>query len=273
MVIKVGGAAGIDPAPVARDLAEIIKSGQKVVLVHGGSDETNRVAELLGHPAKFLSHENGMTSRVTDRETLAIFEMIYCGKVNKAWVELLQQNGVNAIGLSGLDGGLLRGERKKAVKYLEAGKLKIHRGDFTGKVQEVNLPLINNLLDFGLTPVLTPPALSWENEAINVDGDTIATLIATALQAQTLIFLSNVPGLLADFPDPNSLVREVKTGDLEANLAKAQGRMKTKLKAAAEAVHQGVGKVIIASALGTNPILKALAGEGTQVANEFLPSA
>ena len=264
-MVKIGGASGIDPAPVARDLAGLIKSGQQVILVHGGSDETNRVAELLGHPPKFLSHENGMTSRVTDRATLEIFEMVYCGKVNKTWVELLQQNGVNALGLSGLDGGLLRGERKKAVKYLAAGKLKIHRGDFTGKVQEVNVPLLNHLLDFGLTPVITPPALSWDNEAINVDGDTIATLVAITLQAQTLIFLSNVPGLLADFPDPGSLVQEVRTSGLEPYLALAQGRMKTKLIAAAGAVGQGVGKVVIASALGETPIQNALAGAGTVV--------
>lgn len=96
-------------------------------------------------------------SRLTDRKTLEIFEMVYCGLVNKRLVELLQKEGANAIGLSGLDGRLFVGRRKTAVKYVENGKVKVHRGDYTGTVEEVNKALLDLLLQAGYLPVLTPP--------------------------------------------------------------------------------------------------------------------
>ena len=104
IVVKVGGSEGIDLHKVCLDVASLVKDGQSLVLVHGGSHRTNVVAEQLGHPPQFVTSVSGYTSRRTDRETLRIFEMVYCGEVNKGIVEMLQAAGANAVGLSGLDG-------------------------------------------------------------------------------------------------------------------------------------------------------------------------
>lgn len=162
IVVKVGGSEGINYEAVAKDAAQLWKAGQRLIIVHGGSSETNKIAEALGHPPQFLTHPGGMTSRLTDRKTLEIFEMVYCGLVNKRMVELLQREGVNAVGLSGLDGRIFEGKRKDAVKYLENGKIKIHRGDYTGSVEKVNTALLTLLLEAGYLPVLTPPAVSYQ---------------------------------------------------------------------------------------------------------------
>ena len=103
-------------------MAALYKQGQQLILVHGGSAETNRVAERLGHPPKFVTSPSGYTSRFTDRETLEIFEMVYCGKQNKGLVERFQRLGVNAVGLSGLDGRIFEGKHKDTVRSVEAAR-------------------------------------------------------------------------------------------------------------------------------------------------------
>ncbi|MDM7323895.1 MAG: [LysW]-aminoadipate kinase [Thermus sp.] len=267
IVVKVGGAEGINYEAVAQDAASLWKEGVRLLLVHGGSAETNKVAEALGHPPRFLTHPGGQVSRLTDRRTLEIFEMVYCGLVNKRLVELLQREGANALGLSGLDGRLLEGRRKTAVKYVEDGKVKIHRGDYTGTVERVNRALLDLLLEAGYLPVITPPAISYEGEAINTDGDQVAALLATVYGAEALVYLSNVPGLLAHYPDEASLVREIPVDRVEdpQYLSLAQGRMKRKVMGAVEAVKGGVKRVVFADARVENPIRRALAGEGTVV--------
>ena len=120
IVVKVGGGKGINLDAVTSDLAQLHRDGQPIVLVHGGSYETNLLSERLGHPPRFVTSVSGFESRYTDRETLEIFEMVYCGKINKSIVEMLQQKGANAIGLSGLDGRLLEGSRKDAIKIVDA---------------------------------------------------------------------------------------------------------------------------------------------------------
>lgn len=267
IVVKVGGSEGINYQAVAKDAAALWKEGQKLILVHGGSSETNQLAQALGHPPQFLTHPGGLTSRITDRRTLEIFEMVYCGLVNKRIVELLQREGVNAVGLSGLDGRLFEGKRKDAVKYIENGKIKIHRGDFTGSVEKINTGLLNLLLEAGYLPVLTPPGVSYQGEAINTDGDTAASMVATSLKAEALLLLSNIPGLLANFPDESSLIGEIPAARVNdpQYMAVAQGRMKKKVLGAVEAVQGGVGRVIFGDARGEEPIRKALAGAGTVV--------
>ncbi len=133
-VVKVGGSAGIDLAALCRDVAELFTAGQRLVLVHGGSHRTNQVAEALGHPPQFVPSVSGYTSRRTARETLRICEMVYCGEVNKSIVEMLPAAGANAVGLSGLDGRLLEGERKAAIKIVEHGRRRVLRDHFTGPV-------------------------------------------------------------------------------------------------------------------------------------------
>lgn len=165
--------------------------------------------------------------------------MVYCGKQNKGLVERLQRLGVNAVGLSGLDGRLFEGKHKDKVRSVEGGKVKVLRGDHTGTVERVNTGLLTLLLESGYLPVLTPPGVSFEGVAINVDGDRAAAAVAVALQAEALLLLSNVPGLLRDFPDEASLIPEIPAGEVESYLGFARDRMKKKVLGAAEAVQGG----------------------------------
>jgi acetylglutamate/LysW-gamma-L-alpha-aminoadipate kinase len=265
VVIKVGGSAGIDYDALCTDLAALWKAEQRIVLVHGGSNETNQLAEALGHPPRFVTSPSGYTSRYTDRRTLEIFEMVYCGTANKGIVERLQARGVNALGLSGLDGRLLRGKRKATIRIIENGRQKVLRDDWTGTIEGVNAPLIHTLLDSGYMPVVAPLACSEQGEALNVDGDRAAAAIAVALRADTLLLLSNVPGLLRDFPDESSLIPHIPRAEVESFLVYAEGRMKKKVLGAAEAVEEGVGRVVLGDARAEGCVSRALEGAGTVV--------
>lgn len=265
IVVKVGGGAGIDYEALCADIAALHTTGQRLVLVHGGSHETNQLAERLGHPPRFVTSPSGYTSRYTDRTTLEIFMMIYAGKINKQIVERLQRRGVNAIGLSGLDGRALEGTRKSVIRIVEGGKQRVLRDDWTGTVEKVNAGLLATLLDAGYLPVLAPLASSYDGEAINVDGDRAAAAIAAAFNAEALVLLSNVPGLLRTFPDETSLIAQIARSDIEEYLPVAQGRMKKKVLGAAEALAAGVGRVIFGDARVAQPITRALAGHGTVI--------
>ena len=140
------------------------------------------------------------------------------------------------------------------------------RDNLTGKVEKVNISLLNSLLDSGYLPVLTPPAISYEGEAINVDGDRAAGATAVALNAQMLIILSNVPGVLKNFPDESSLMRHITSEEIN-DVAKnyARGRMRIKLLGAKEAIAGGVQRVVLGDARCANPIQQAIAGVGTVI--------
>jgi acetylglutamate/LysW-gamma-L-alpha-aminoadipate kinase len=265
LVVKIGGGTGIEIDPAVADLCEMIRDGWRVVVVHGASGETNVLAEKLGKPPRFVTSVSGIESRYTDRETLEIFEMAYCGKGNKAIVEAFQKRGVNAVGLSGLDGRIFEGRRKDAVTILEGGKRKVLRGDYTGKVERVNAALLTLLLDHGYLPVLCPPAASYEGEAVNVDGDTAAAVLAAAVKAEEFLMLSNVPGLLRDLRDVNSVIGRIPAEAIDEFMPVAQGRMKRKLMAAALALEGGVRRVILAAANREQPVTSALAGRGTVI--------
>ncbi len=261
IVVKIGGGRGIDYDEILRDIAGL----RDVVVVHGGNYETSLLSERLGKPPRMVTSISGHESRYTDRETLEIFEMVYCGKINKMIVEKLQRFGVNAVGLSGIDGRLLEGRRKEAVKIVENGKRKILHGDYTGKVEKVNARLLELLVQNGFVPILTPPAISYESDAINVDGDRIAALVAGSLKAEALVILSNVPGLLKDVNDESSLVRKIERQSIGAYSEYAKGRMKRKMVATEEALAAGVKRVILADARVKNPVTYALDGNGTVI--------
>ena len=260
MVVKVGGSRGINYDFVLEDLIRY----QDVILVHGGSDELNVLSTRLGKPPQIINSASGHVSRRTDRETLELFNMVYCGKMNKMIVEKLQRLGTNAVGLSGLDGRLLIGKRKDIIS-IENGRRRIIRDDYTGRVEKVNIELLRILMQHGFLPVVTPPALSYENEAINVDGDRVAALIASHLHADTLVILSNKPGLLRDESDETSIVKEVTEETYEQALSYAKERMKKKMLGAFEALNSGVSQVIFGDARVREPITKALQGQGTVI--------
>jgi acetylglutamate/LysW-gamma-L-alpha-aminoadipate kinase len=265
IVVKLGGAEGVDFSAICADTAELLKQGRKLVLVHGGSSEANALGEAVGIPPKFITSPSGYTSRYTDRKTLEIFLMAVNGKINSLLVEQLQSQNVNAFGLSGLDGRLMQATRKDSIQSVENGKRKIIRDDYTGKIESVNSNLLHILLNAGCLPVIAPVASSLNGEALNVDADRAAAMVAGALKAETLILLTAVPGLMKNFPDESTLIRQLQQSQLPAALEASQGRMKKKVLGAEEALKGGVGRVIIADGRIANPITNALNGHGTVI--------
>ncbi|MEI6291458.1 MAG: [LysW]-aminoadipate kinase [Chloroflexota bacterium] len=265
IVVKLGGTDGVDFSAICRDAAELIRNGQKLVFIHGGSAEANALGDAVGYPPKFITSPSGYSSRYTDRKTLEIFLMAVNGKVNSLLVEQLQMLGINGFGLCGLDGRLMVAVRKDSIQSIENGKRKIIRDDYTGKIENVNFEILNYLINEGYLPVIAPVAVSLQGEALNVDADRAAAMIAASIKADTLILLTAVPGLLKNFPDENSLINILPATQLSSALEMAQGRMKKKILGAEEALTNGVGKVIIADGRISNPITSALSGKGTTI--------
>jgi acetylglutamate/LysW-gamma-L-alpha-aminoadipate kinase len=268
-VIKIGGGAAIDDTAYARfavDLAELQSGGAKFLVVHGGNAEFSRLSAALGMPPRMIMNDKGRVSRYTDRETMDAMLMTYCGKVNKTIVSIFQQHGLNAVGLSAIDGRIATGRRKPVLRGNEEGKPKVLRDDHAGTIEEVDTSLISLLLDGSFIPVLTPPALSIEEgRPINVDGDKLALEVAKRLAATHLLFFSDTPGLLADKDDDSTLIREIDASDPEMALNSAQGRMIVKVEQALKAIELGVGQVIFADARVEHPVQSALAGQGTRI--------
>ena len=265
IVVKLGGTEGVDFSAICQDAASRLESGQRLVLVHGGSAEANALGEAVGYPPRFVTSPSGFTSRYTDRQTLEVFAMAVNGKVNTLLVEQLQKLGINALGLSGVDGKLMQAQRKAAIRIIENGKKKILRDDYTGKINLVNADLLTTLLDAGYTPVVAPLAISEKGEALNVDADRAAAMVAAAMNADTLVLLTAVPGLMKDFPDESSLIKSLSQSQLGTAIDYAQGRMKKKVLGSQEALQGGVRQVIIADGRVENPISGALNGNGTVI--------
>lgn len=262
IVIKLGGSAGID---TNRFLESLARLDGPYVLVHGANTELDALMRSTGVEPRLVTSSTGQVSRYTDAETMDLFLMAYCGKVNKRIVETLQRLGVNAVGLSGLDGGLARGRRKPRIRIVEDNKAKVLDGDFAGSIENIDTRLLLLLIENGYVPVVTPPALSRDGQAINVDGDKLAMEIAVALAAETLLIFSNTPGLLSDPGNPSSTVRSIDVDNPDAGLELAQGRMKKKVLAAVDAVRRGVGEVVLADANAPDAINAARNGAGTRI--------
>ncbi len=263
MVVKIGGAAGVDTDAVLADIAE----HDDVVIVHGGSDAVNEISTRLGKPPVMITSPSGHSSRRTDRDTMEIFKMVLCGMVNKTIVERLQELGRNAAGISGIDGRTIVARRKNVIA-VEGGRRKRLTDDYTGKIVEVNPGLVNAVIGAGHLPVIAPTAISTENEPVNIDGDRAAAAIAGAIGADRLILLTNVPGLLRDIDDPESLITRMTSDDRDEAIALAKGRMKRKVIGAYEAIDAGVSTVIVADSRSDRPLRNALEGNGTV----FVPS-
>jgi acetylglutamate/LysW-gamma-L-alpha-aminoadipate kinase len=262
LVVKLGGAAGIDAEPLLRELAV---QAAPWVLVHGGNEELSDLSRRLGHTPRFIESPSGHTSRFTDAQTLAHIQMAYRGRINNDLVLRLQRLGVDAVGLSGVDGGVWRARRKDSVRAVVGGRTMVVRDDLTGRIHTVDTRLLQLLLDGGYRPVLTLPALADTGEAVNVDGDRAAAATAGALGATDLIILSNVPGLLRDVSDPDSLIARIPRDRLDDFEGFAQGRFRKKLLGVREALDAGVRRVVLASAASEHPLRDALAGHGTVI--------
>ncbi len=265
IVVKVGGAEGVDADSVCRDVVDLWRSGRRLVLVHGGSAATSRLQTRLGTLPRFVTSPSGHTSRYTDAEALAAFRQAVCGEVNKGLVERLQALHANALGLAGVDGRLLTARRKSSIRVVEDGRVMVLHGDYTGTVQSVDARLLSLLLGHGYLPVVAPLGLTEEGESVNLDADRVAAAVAVALGSPALVLLTDVPGLLEDPDRPDSLVPRLELAEQERAMVLAKGRMKRKVLAAFTAVAGGVGCAVIAGSRTQAPLTRALAGGGTWI--------
>jgi acetylglutamate/LysW-gamma-L-alpha-aminoadipate kinase len=199
-----------------------------------------------------------------------VFKMAMAGRVNTDLVTGLQAQGVDAVGLSGVDGGLFTGARKSAVRVIEDGKKKIKRGDHSGTIESVNGDLLETLLSDGYAPVASPPMLADDGVAVNTDADRAAAAVAGELGG-TLVSLTDVAGVYRDPDDPETVIDRVETADEFGELeAAAEGFMSRKVMAATEALEDGADRVVIADANADAPIRSALGGGGTHVLADAL---
>jgi len=262
ITIKIGGSVvdNLHPSTIS-DIKKIVKQ-EGVVLVHGGGKEVTKVSEALGKKPEFVVSPSGIKSRYTDKETAEIFTMVMSGKINKTIVRMLQKNGINAIGLSGVDGKIIQAERKKKLLIVnEKGRKQAIDGGYTGKITDVNAPLVQSLLKEGYTPVISPIAISEESDFLNVDGDRAAAYVAGKIQSDKVLFLTNVDGLLID----EKLVKNLTLAEAKEIRPKIGFGMEKKILAATEALDMGVKEALIANGQKENPISSAIAHENCTV--------
>ncbi|QCC50337.1 acetylglutamate/acetylaminoadipate kinase [Halapricum salinum] len=267
VVVKVGGARAVDPEGALADVASLTEQGEDVVVVHGGSTKVDDTLERLGIEPEYVETPSGVVGRFTDEATMEVFEMAF-GHLNTQLVAGLQTQGVDAVGLNGVDGKLLYGPRKSAVRVVEDGKRKIKRGDHSGTIKQVNSDLLGSLLDDGYTPVAAPPMAGKDEDEIipvNTDADRSAAAIAGALDA-TLVLLTDVEGVYEDPDDSSTLIESVETDEgWDALEAAAEGFMGRKIMAVEEALSEGAPEAVVADANADAPITSALDGSGTHV--------
>jgi len=261
-VVKIGGSDKIDYESFLADLAGY----EDWILLHGGSHELDRISEELGHPPRFVESVSGYTSRYTDEETVDLINMVYPGKMNKFIVEELQKLGVDAFGFSGLDGRVLECKRKSSLKIKKDGKKVVLRGEHSGIIKQVNKEPVEALASAGYRPVLTIPAVTFDGTAVNVDGDRAAAEVASAFSADKLLLLSDVPGLLKNVDEEDSLIDSINKDEVEEYSEEyAEGRMEKKLMGAGEAIENGVSSVVLGDGTGKQPVTEALNGGGTKI--------
>jgi acetylglutamate/LysW-gamma-L-alpha-aminoadipate kinase len=267
LVIKMGGSILKEGAStdLIADLKEVAKEN-KIVLVHGGGVEVTEIASKLGKEQKFIISPEGFRSRFTDKETIEIYTMVMAGKINKQIVLALETQGIQAVGLSGLDAAILKGERKtKLIAVDERGRKKVMDGGYTGKITNVSTELLSLLLEKGYLPIVTPIALSQDFEPLNVDGDRTAATIAGALKADKLILLTDVEGLMLK----GERVSKITSTEVKEVLSSIGGGMSTKVHAGLEALSHGVKEVLVTSGKIKQPITCALNHQvGTVITSE-----
>lgn len=265
-VVKCGGNPAVDPAGVCADIARLVHNGESVLLVHGGSGEIARLAGKLGVPRRTLVAPDGVSARHTDPAMLEVVVLALAGAVKPKIVAELSRLGVPSVGLTGLDGGMLRASRKSAVRSVVDGRTVLVRDNHSGQISAVRTGLVETLLRSGFVPVVSPPAIDEHDRPVNVNADRVAAALTVALGADRLVLLTGAPGVLADPGDDTSVQSTYAVPRTGAPGAFAGGGMALKLVAAREALAGGVTSVRIADGRVPDPVSRALGGSGTTVA-------
>ena len=259
VIIKVGGGATINVEGLVRDLSD---ESEPLLVVLGANAVRDRLAEKLATPTTTIRSVSGYDSVYSDTDAIDAIMMSYSGLARNRFVETCQKHGINAFGLSGLDGRVIEGERNRGIRVRSGGKTLIRR-DLSGKPKRVDGQILRFLIERGLVPVLTIPIADEGGVAVNADNDNIITVLHRELSARKIFQFIEAPGLLADPADPNSLIDRVDASQLHEYEAEAEGRMKRKLLAIRQLFEQGHTEVVIADGRSDTPYRDAVAGWGT----------
>ena len=259
VVVKYGGNAMIDEElkqAVMRDIVLLALVGVKPVLVHGGGPEISQMLKRVGKTSQFV---DGL--RVTDEETAEIVQMVLAGKINKSLVSLIQNIGGQAVGLSGMDGGMLKASTKD------------ERLGFVGEIDEVNAQPILDVLNSGYIPVISTVGFDADNNVYNINADTAASCIASQLNAEIMIAMTDIAGLMRDKDDPASLISLVDLKGVQDLIATdcISGGMIPKVECCTDAIERGVKKAVIIDGRVPHAILMEMftdAGVGTMFVKE-----
>jgi len=258
LVVKLGGGAGLELETAVHDLANIART-RPLVVAHGVSQRMAELCEARGIPVTMLTSPTGHTSRYTPPAIRDIF-VEAATQINNELVEGLRSLGIPAIGIT--EYIAIQGERKRAIRAVVNGRVRVVRDDYSGSITGVEISAICEALQNGYVVVIPPLAASADG-LLNIDGDRAAAAVAAAIGASELVILSNVRGLYRNYPDENSFVHDVPVTQLEEAMNWAQGRMKRKVLSAQEALANGLFRVIIGDGRTANPVSLALNGEGT----------
>jgi len=261
IIVKIGGGDSININGIIADLAGL---DDPFIIVHGANALRDKLAQDLGQPKQVLTSVKGYTSVYSDEKLLDVMMMAYAGLRNKRIVESCHQHGINAVGLSGIDGKVVQGRRNSGIRVYQGKKLKIVR-DFSGKPQSVNTPLLQLLLDNGYVPVLTVPIIDEQNTAINTENDDVVRVLQQALHADMIINLIGAPGFLENKDDESSLIENIAAAELEAREQQVDGRMRRKMLAVRKLFEHGASRVVIGDGRTEHPVADALAGKGTVI--------
>ncbi len=264
MVIKYGGRAADDVSAFSADVAGLIGTGPHLIIAHGGSTEIDRLGARLGVPMRRMTSPEGLSARITDASTLEVVTLALAGAVQPRLVTALLAAGVPAVGLTGIDGGLLRAARRKAQRTVADGHQIIRRDDHSGRITQVHTALLWCLLAAGFVPVICPPVLAADGSPVNADADQVAAAVAAAMRATVLVLLTNAAGVLADVDDASSVLPVCEVPPTGPPPQRAGG-MGVKLIAARTALAAGVPRVLIGDARAARPVHGALAGAATRV--------
>ncbi len=261
ILVKIGGGESINLRGIASDLSEV---EERFMVVHGANALRDALGRRLGMEKRVLTSVSGYDSVYTDTEAIDLLLMAYAGLRNKRIVELLQMRGVAAVGLTGLDGAVVRGTRNKGIRVREGGKTLIKR-DLSGKPLAINKRLFGLLLEGGFVPVLTVPIADESGRAINSENDDIVAMLGRALQVDCVVQLIEAAGFLDDPDDPGSVIGSMSRGELAIREEQAQGRMKRKMRALRQLAESTGARILIADGRTAHPLRDALAGGGTLI--------
>lgn len=261
IIVKIGGGKGINLKGIVQDLAAI---KDRFIIVHGANAIRDAIAAKMGYPTQTVTSVSGYTSVLSDENAIDAIMMGYAGVQNKRLVELCQRHGINAVGLSGIDGKLVQGARNKGIRVRQNEKTLMVR-DFSGKPKNINRELITLLLDHGYIPVICIPIIDENNFAINSENDDIVNVLQETFKAETVLQLIEAPGFMEDIKDPASLVKQISRSELEMREAQVEGRMKRKMLALRKLMENGASQVIISDGRVEHPIQDALGGKGTLI--------